>query len=90
MREKAKRQERGVTATDPHTMDLIARTHIMEKVELRMRITKLEGDLSVARLQLQRIDEELVASYGEIATMPVTELRRILGNIAYIVNPTRQ
>ena len=53
------------------------------------RIKELEGDLSVARLQLQRIDEELVGSYGEIATMPVKGLRRILSNIAYIVRPTR-
>ena len=57
--------------------------------EQRERIAGLEGDLSVARLQLKRIDEELVGSYGKIATMPAKELRRILGNIAYIVRPAR-
>ncbi len=55
---------------------------------LRARIVKLEGDLSIARLQLRRIDEELIGRYGEIETMPVKELRRVLGSIAYIVKPT--
>lgn len=73
---------------DPHIMETIAKTHAMEMVDLRQRIAELEGDLSVARLQLTCIDEELGGSYGEIATMPAKELRRILGNIAYIVKPT--
>jgi hypothetical protein len=51
------------------------------------RIAELEGDLSVARLQLQRIDEALVGHYGEIETMQPDVLRRVLRNIAYIVNP---
>ena len=68
-------------------MDLLkVNDHEREDV-LDARIAELEGDLSVARLQFKRIDEELVGSYGEIATMPVEELRRILGNIAYIVRP---
>jgi len=52
------------------------------------RITDLEGDLSVARLQLARIDEELIGAYGEVETMNVRELRRILGNICYIIKPS--
>jgi hypothetical protein len=59
-------------------------------VELRAahkRIAELEGDLSVARLRLQRIDEALVGHYGEIETMQPAVLRRVLRNIAYIVNP---
>ena len=74
---------------DPDTLDMIGRTHNMEKVALRQRIAELEGDLSVARLQLARIDEELVGRYGEIKTMSAKELRRVLGNIAYIMNPTQ-
>lgn len=55
---------------------------------LLKRISALEGDLSIARLQLQRIDEQLVGSYGEIETMRVADLRRILGGIAYIIRPS--
>ena len=44
-----------------------------------------QGDLTVARLQLTRIDECLVGSYGEIETMNPAALRKMLGNIAYIV-----
>jgi hypothetical protein len=56
---------------------------------LLKRIAELEGDLQIAQTQLQRIDEELVGAYGEIATMRTGDLRRRLQNIAYIVNPTR-
>lgn len=59
------------------------------QIEIEQERDRLKGDLQIARLQLQRIDEELVGSYGEIETMPIRELRRILGNIAYIVKPTR-
>lgn len=48
---------------------------------------KAKGDLSVVRLQLARIDETLIGFYGEIATAPQKELRRILDNIVYVLIP---
>lgn len=54
------------------------------------RIAELEGDLHIARMQLQRVDEVLVGSYGDIPRLSAGDARRMLRNIAYIVNPTRQ
>lgn len=51
------------------------------------RIRELEGDLQVAQMQLQRIDEVLVGSYGDIPRLSPKDARRMLQNIAYIVKP---
>jgi hypothetical protein len=63
---------------------------IAERDRAQRACEQIGGELSVARLQLARIDEELIGSYGEIETMPAKELRRILRNIAYIVSPATQ
>ena len=67
--------------TDPHHGGKLT----AEMADARLR--ELAGDLSVARLQLARIDDELVGNYGDIEHLSVRELRRILGNIAAIVKP---
>jgi hypothetical protein len=54
------------------------------------RITQLEGDLRIAEIQIRRIDEVLVGSYGDIPRLSASDARRMLRNIAYIVNPTGQ
>jgi hypothetical protein len=48
---------------------------------------RLRAAISAVRMQMTRIDDELVGSYGEIEHLSVRELRRILGNIANIVKP---
>jgi hypothetical protein len=45
---------------------------------LLKRIAELERDLRDAQLTLQRIDEALVGSYGEIGTLDAKEARRML------------
>jgi hypothetical protein len=54
---------------------------------LLTRIAELEGDLRRAESQLQRIDEVLVGSYGDIPRLSAGDARRMLRSIANIVNP---
>lgn len=59
----------------------IVREPLLEK------ISKLEGDLSVCRLQLQRIAEQMEGTYGTgLSRMKADDVRTLVRNIAYIVN----
>ena len=51
--------------------------------KLEARVKELEGDLSVARLQLLRIEEQVIGYREEV---DIKELRRSLANIAFVLH----
>lgn len=74
---------RPVALLDEHS-----ETQIIEHIAAaEKRIADLEGDLQVSQLKVQRIDEVLVGSYGDIPRLSAGDARRMLRNIAHIVKP---